>query len=186
MTVNFLRRRPVLVVAGGLALSLILGLAGCSRSGSSGGKIYAMGEAAEAGQISYTVSETQWRDQLDTDLGPRTPQNSFLLVTVTMESRGGDPTHLPLLTLIDASGKEYLEQDKGDGVPQWLGLLRTLEVGSPQSGNLLFDAPRGSYKLRISSGGDVEKEVTALVDLPYKSLTDPPRQDLQLPTPPAK
>jgi hypothetical protein len=186
MTVNFLRRRAGLALAGGLALSLILALAACSNSGGSSGKSYAMGEAAQAGQVSYTVSETQWHDQLDSDIGPRTPQNSFLLVTVTVESRGGDPVHLPLLTLIDANGKEYLEQEKGDGVPQWLGLLRTLEAGSPLGGNLIFDVPRGSYKLRISSGGDLEKEVTSLVDLPYKSVPDLPKQDLQLPSPPAK
>lgn len=186
MTVNFLRRRTAIALASGLTMALVLGAAGCSKPGGSSGKTYPMGEEAQAGRVVYTVSQTEWRDQLDGPLGPRTPQNRFLLVTVTMASSGGDAVQLPLLSLIDANGKEYLEQDKGEGVPQWLGLLRTLESGSPQGGNLLFDVPPGSYKLRISGGGDVEKEITALVDLPYKSVPDLPKDPLPLPVPPAK
>ena len=66
-----------------------------------------------------------------------------------------------------------------NGVPGALPTLRaptqgvfTLAGYSPANGSdggqIVFDVPpdKGPYKIRISSGGDIEKEITALVEVP--------------------
>ncbi len=53
-------------------------------------------------------------------------------------------------------------------VPQWMGLLRRVPSTRTETGTLLFDVPPGDYKLRVSSGGDVDREQTALIALPYR------------------
>jgi hypothetical protein len=175
------RRRTagLLLAAAGLLL------AGCSRQ-SADGKISPMGDEVAVGSLVYTVTQTTWAEQLDAPSGLRIPTNRFLMVNVTVKNAGRDPGGVPLLTLLDDKGKEYMELDKGEGVPQWLGALRNLPEGSTETGNILFDVPPGSYKLRVSSGGDVEKESTALINLPYS--VERPNVDAHetLPTPPRK
>ncbi|MEJ5368953.1 MAG: DUF4352 domain-containing protein [Bryobacteraceae bacterium] len=127
-----------------------------------------MGSPVVAGDLSYTVYQTEWRDELQTEAGPRKPQHRFLLVTVSITNNGPEDVTAPLLTLIDKNGKEILELDKGEGVPQWMGLLRRIRSTQTETGTLLFDVPPGDYTLRVSSGGDVETEKTALVRLPYR------------------
>ena len=147
--------------------ALALGVAGCAKKPTAA-KMVEMGSAAVAGGLSYTVTHVEWAEQLTGTDAIRTPAGRFLLVTVTVSNKGAAEAGIPLAVLVDKSGKEHLELDKGDGVPQWLGLLRTVNAGASVSGTLLFDAPPASYQLRVSSGGDVEKEETALVNLPYK------------------
>lgn len=165
MSVNFSISRRKAVSAAIIAVAA-LWLAGCSKQASSN-KLHSMGEEIATGQLVYLVTQTTWSDQLDGQNGLRVPANKFLLVNVTVKNAGRETAGVPLLTLVDANGKEYMELDNGDGVTQWLGALRTLADGATESGNLLFDVPQGSYTLRLSSGGDVEKESTALVNLPY-------------------
>lgn len=164
MSVNFfLNRRRAVSFA--LAASAAFCLAGCA--GKSASKTYEMGEEIATGSLVYVVTQTTWNEQLDGEHGARVPAHKFLLVNVTVRNGGRETAGVPLLAIIDSAGKETMELDKGEGVPQWLGALRTLPPGETISGNLLYDVPRGAYKLRVSSGGDVEKESTALVNLPY-------------------
>lgn len=134
-----------------------------------------MGNPVTVGPLTYTIVETDWRDALDGATGARIPQSRFMVVNLTVLNKGSKDAGIPLLTLIDATGKEYRELDKGDGVPQWLGLLRQVRPSETESGRILFDAPQGSYKIRVSSGGEAETEVTALVDLPYLPDTSVPK-----------
>jgi hypothetical protein len=157
------------------AVAVVFGLAaltGCSRK-AGGGQVHTMGADAAVGSLSYIVSQTDWQDQLEGPDGVRTPTNKYLLVTVSIANHGGEEASVPLLALIDASGREYMEEGKGEGVPNWMGLLRKAGPGQSLSGQLLFDVPPGSYKLRISSGSDVEKERTALVEIPYQKDSAP-------------
>jgi len=159
----FLSRRQMCVAA--LAVAAAIG-AGCRKQTASS-KVYELGEEVAVGPLIYAVTQTTWADQLEGPNGMRIPASKFLMVTLSVKNAGRGEAGVPLLTLIDGSGKEYRELDQGEGVPQWLGALRTLGEGSAESGNLLFDVPQGTYKLRVSSGGDVEKETTALVNLPH-------------------
>lgn len=164
MSVNFFLSRCH-AGAAALAMTALL-FTGCAKK-SSDSKVYEVGEEIATGSLIYAVTQTTWTDQLEGPNGMRIPVNKFLMVNLSVKNAGREAVGVPLLTLIDANGKEYMELDKGEGVPQWLGALRTLGEGNSESGNLLFDVPQGSYKLRVSSGGDVEKETTALVNLPH-------------------
>lgn len=162
MSVNFFRPRRHGFLAA-VAVTALLS-AGCVKK-SAGSEVHELGEEIAVGSLVYAVTQTTWADQLEGPNGMRIPTNKFLLVNLSVKNAGRDAAGVPLLTLIDANGKEYMELDKGEGVPQWLGALRTLGEGNSETGNLLFDVPQGTYKLRVSSGGDVEKETTALVNL---------------------
>ncbi len=168
----------ILLVAG-------LALASCSRKQASG-VVHQMGAEAVVGDLAYNVTQAEWKDQLDGTNGVRTANAKFLLVSISITNRGNEAVHVPLLAVADKSGKESLESDKGDGVSSWMGLLRTVEPGKTESGTLLFDVAKGEYKLKISSGGDVEKEVNGFVELKYQTPAVPANPMETLPSPPAK
>ncbi|HEY3440831.1 MAG TPA: DUF4352 domain-containing protein [Paludibaculum sp.] len=152
--------------AGLVALSLIV-FTGCSANKSDSGKTHQMGADAKVGALTYNVVETEWKDTLDGAMGPRTPKHRFLLVNLTVTNQGEQAVAIPLLNLIDAKGVEYREEDRGEGVSSWLGILRQAMHEEPLSGRILFDVPPGGYELRISSGGAAETETTAVVHLPF-------------------
>ncbi|MBI4890043.1 MAG: DUF4352 domain-containing protein [Acidobacteria bacterium] len=148
--------------------------------------VHQMGAEAVVGDLAYNVTQAEWRDALDGVSGARVANARFLLVSISISNRGREAAHVPLLALVDKAGKETLESDKGDGVPQWMGLLRTVEPGESHSGTILFDVAGGEYKLKITSGGDVEKEVTALVELKSQGPAAPANPAEGLPSPPTK
>jgi len=164
--------------AGLLSLAL-MAVGGCGLN-QGGGKVYAMGEAAKAGSLTYTVVETEWKQVLDGSLGARLPKNRFLVVNLSIANSKEAPVSVPLLTLVDAKGVEYREEDKGEGVTSWLGYLRQVGPAEPLHGKILFDVPPGGYKLRISSGGPADTEVTSLVNLPLG--VEPPPVKTEDPT----
>ena len=151
---------------GVISLSLVV-FAGCSSTKGDSGKTFGMGEAANVGKLTYTVVESDWKRTLEGASGQRLPKNQFLVLNLTITSRADAEVGVPLLSLLGENGAEFREEDKGDGVPQWLGFLRRLAPIESMSGRIVFDVPPGGYKLRISSGGPAETEVTALVDIPY-------------------
>lgn len=170
----------------GVAAVLVLGLmlAACTRQDSSA--VHQMGADVVVGDLIYNVTQAEWRDQLDTSNGVRLATSKFLLVSVSITNQGRELVHVPLLTLVDKDGRTTLEADKGEGVPSWLGVLRAVEPGKTESGTMLFDVAQGEYKLRVASGGDVEKEATALVQLKYQATLPAPAPVEQLPSPPSK
>jgi len=129
---------------------------------------FQMGQPVALGSLTYTAIETEWKDSVQTPTGTRMPAHRFLLIKVTVTNGGGSEVTVPLLSLVDAKGQTYLEEDKGDGVPQWLGLLRILKPAQTDEGFLLFDVPQASYRLRVTTGGDPEKELSALVEIPFQ------------------
>jgi hypothetical protein len=168
MSIQFPRFRRA-VVGGACVAALVVGW-GCSRAKTtgSGGVTYAMGSPAYAGALTVTALEAEWKESLETDAGPRQPKNRFLLIRIIVTNGGGAEQALPLLNLVDAKGAMYLEEDKGEGVQNWLGLLRLLKPAQTEEGYLIFDVPPAAYKLRLSTGGDPEQEMTALIDIPFK------------------
>ncbi|MBI5281839.1 MAG: DUF4352 domain-containing protein [Candidatus Solibacter usitatus] len=169
-------------------MAILLTAGGCSGIGKSGdsGKTYTLGSDVSVGQLTYTVVHSEWRESLDSEEGPRLPKDRFLVLTLRVSNRGGGELGVPLLTLVGEDGKEYREQDKGLGVPQWLGLLRTVRPAETENGRILFDAPQAGYKLRVVSGGDVETEKSALVEIPLHVAPPPVKSVDPLATPAAK
>jgi hypothetical protein len=160
------------VISAALAAALMIFLGGCAKTAAPE-KTAEMGSPAAAGTLVYTALDTQWRESLDGSTGQRLPAARFLLVQLDIRNAGAGEAGVPMMQLVDASGKTYQELSNGEGVPQWLGYLRVLKPGEKLHGNALFDAPPGAYKLRVSSGGDAEHETTALIDLPLR--VEPPQ-----------
>jgi hypothetical protein len=167
MSIHFPHRRSAALLLA--SLLLLTATVGCFRDkkrraeGSS-----PMGSPVYVGPLTVTALESEWKESLDTGSGTREPKNRFLLIRVTATNGGGAEAALPLLNLVDSKGNTYLEEDKGEGVPTWLGLLRILRPAQTEDGHLLFDVPPASYKLRVTTGGDPEQEMSALIDIPFR------------------
>jgi hypothetical protein len=149
--------------------ALALALAGCKRSTGSAGREYPMGAQVQVGPLIYTVIHAEWLNSLDASQGMRSPKNSFLAVQLSITNSGAADAGVPLLTLEDPSGKTYLEEDKGDGLEGWMGLLRLIKPAQTEQGRILFDVPPGVYRLRVTTGGDPEAEVYAHVKLTLRA-----------------
>ena len=162
----FNRTKPFLVLAAAL------GLSGCATKATADRKEFQMGERANVGPLTYNVVETTWRSQLGSDFKLRLPQQRFLTVTVSVTNGGGKEISVPLFELEDQNGHIFQESDNGEGVDNWFGLLRTLEAAQTQQGQLVFDVPLGSYKLRITDGADAGVEKFAWIDLPLRIDVD--------------
>lgn len=122
-----------------------------------------MGDRIELGRLVYTVAGTRWLPQIGEGLTARVPRDRFLLIRMTVGSTGAGEALLPNMTLEDDSGRTYPELNEGEGVPDFLGVLRAVTRENAASGNALFDAPPAHYKLRVT---DENGQAAALVDLP--------------------
>ncbi len=149
----------------------ILLLAGCTRVESSHID-YAMGERINVGPLTYNVIESAWQNQLGNEFKMRIPEQRYLLITISVTNGGGHDVSVPLLTVQSQNGTTYTESDNGEGVEQWFGLLRTLSPAQTQQGRLLFDVPLGTYRLKLTDGGDPGTEKTAMVSIPLRMEPD--------------
>lgn len=131
-------------------------------------KTYPAGSTVDVGSLSYSVTNTEWANSLEGQAGPRVPRHKFAVVTLSVTNKKSDAATLPLLSMVDATGQQYLESDSGEGLSNWLGLFRNIDPNGSDGGQIVFDLPagKGPYKLRVSSGGEVDKEVTALIEVP--------------------
>lgn len=149
----------------------ILLLGGCQRQNSIQIN-YQMGERITDGPLVYNVVQTAWKTQLGDVLTTRTPQNRYLMIVLSATNGGGAEVSLPFFTLEGANGKEYKEVETGDGVDNWFGLLRTLNPAETRQGNLVFDVPLTSYRLRLTDGGEPGAEKMVWVEIPLHLDTD--------------
>jgi hypothetical protein len=157
---------PVLPMGFGILL-----LSGCQRQNST--RInYQMGERITDGPVAYNVVQTAWKTQFGDVFSNRTPQNRFLLIMLSATKGGGKEISLPFFTLEGPKGKEYKEVETGDGVDNWFGLLRTLNPAETRQGNLVFDVPLTSYRLRLTDGGEPGTEKMVWVEIPLRLDTD--------------
>jgi len=159
--------RSILVwlIAVGMACMLT---AGCSPSREPI-KLYAMGERAEAGFLVYNVLEAVWRDSLGEDANLRVPQHRFLLLRLSITNGGPQEASIPLTTLVSSEGKEFPESTNGEGVENWLGIVRHIKATETVFGWILFDAPRGDYQLRVSDDAfDPADAKLALIQIPLR------------------
>ena len=154
-------------------LYMVLGclLAGCQHEAPA--KVeFQMGERVPTGPLTYNVIDSSWRPQLGDALTLRVPQHRFLLLTLSVTNSGRDDVSIPLFSIENESGQSFTELDKGDGIDNWFGLLRTVGPAQTQQGRIVFDAPLTSYKLRVTDGGEPGAEKFTYVAIPLRMDVD--------------
>jgi hypothetical protein len=154
-----------LSLAGGLLLT------GCNKQNSAQIN-FQMGDRITAGPVVYNIIQTMWRTQLGDIFKTRVPENRFLMITLSATNGGGREVSVPLLTLEGDNGKEYHELENGDGINNWFGLIRTISPAETRQGNIVFDVPLTSYRLRLTDGGEPGTEKFVWVDIPLRIDTD--------------
>jgi hypothetical protein len=137
---------------------------------------YSMGERVPVGQLTYSVVDSAWRNQLGESFRVRSPEQRFLLIRVSVTNGTGKEVSIPLLTLEGTNGQTYRELANGEGVENWFGLLRTISPGETQQGNVVFDVPLTSYKLRVPDIADAGLERYVAVVIPLRIDADLPIQ----------
>lgn len=154
------------------AIILLTFLAGCEKKQDPTLIDFPMGEKAPNPPLTYTVVESTWRTQLGEGFKIRSPQQRFLLITLSVTNGGGKDVSLPLFALEDANGKSYPELENSEGVENALGILRTVSPAQTLQGRLLFDVPLGSYRIKLTDGGEPGAEKFVNVQIPLRMDTD--------------
>jgi len=139
-------------------------------------RTYNMGERVDLGHIVYVVFETQWLMRIGEGADERIPQNRFFLVRMQATNSLGSDIIVPNFTIEDDNGKVYHELDNGEGVPQWIGFLRSVKPAESAQGNAVFDAPPRHYKMKIL---DENSDRAAYIDIPLSFGAETP----EMPTP---
>jgi len=151
------------------AVSILLLAASACTKEEPATRLYVMGERAEAGPLVYNVLESAWKGQLGEGAHLRVPQNRFLLLRLSITNGSPDQISAPPTTLVATSGVEYAELPDGEGVEDWLGVLRRLNSTETIFGWVLFDAPRGDYQLRVSDDAfDPADARLAMIQIPLR------------------
>jgi hypothetical protein len=127
-----------------------------------------MGERIEHGPFTYTVVESSWRSQLGEGFNIRVPQHRFLILSVSVTNGGGAEVSVPMLSLEASNGEVFPESQDGNGVPDWLGVLRTIKPAGTITGRIVFDVPLSTFHLRLPDGGEPGYEKYAMVEIPLR------------------
>ena len=159
-------------LAGVVVAAAMLG-GGCSAVTQSE-RVHQMGDLATVGPVIYNVLETEWRAGLGETFQQKIPKNKYLLVRLTITNSGNKDVAIPLLSLEDQAGNSHMEVSEVEGLSGWLGLLRVVEPAGTLQGVIVFDVPVGDYRLRVTDGGELESEKTALVEIPLTLGTPDP------------
>ncbi len=154
-----------------VALAAALPLGGCKKDESQQTD-FQMGERVIAAPLLYNVVQTVWRTQLGNLFKVRVPDHRFLLISLSATNNGGKPVSVPFFMLEGSNREEYRELQTGDGVDNWFGLLREIAPGETRLGNIVFDVPLASYRLRLTNGGEPGSERLVWVDIPLRIDTD--------------
>ena len=156
----------------GFLLPLCWALCSCSQANSTR-LDFSMGEKVALGPLTYTVIQTSWKNQLGEGFKVRTPQHRFLLINISVTNGGGKEVALPLFKLENDQENFTTELDNTDGVPDGLGILRSVTPAQTLQGALLFDVPLSSYRLQLTDGGEPGSEKFATVKIPLQLDVDP-------------
>ena len=154
-----------------LVVTAALPLAGCKKQTSETIN-YTMGERITDGPMVYNVVQTVWRTQLGDIFKVRIPDHRYLLITLSATNSGGKGLSVPFLTLEGPNSEEYHEIENGAGVDNWFGLLRDIGPAETKQGNVVFDVPLRSFRLRLTDGGEPGTEKYVWVEIPLSIDTD--------------
>ena len=144
---------------------------GCQKA-PTGQTNFQAGEVAAAGPLIYNVVQTTWRTEYGELLTKRIPQNRFLQITLSVTNKGTQSVSLPFFNLEGDNQASYKEVENGNGVGNWFGVIREIGPGDTRQGNLVFDVPLKSYRLRLTDGGDPSSEKYVWVEIPLNLDTD--------------
>jgi hypothetical protein len=148
-------------------------LAGCSDSSKEPARQeFKMGEKAVVGPLTFSIIESNWKPELGEMLKKRFPEHRFLILRISVTNGGGKEVRLPSFTLENDKGASIAESPNGEGVEQWIGLLRTIAPAETMQGQIVFDAPLASYKLRVTDGGEIGQEKVAFIEVPLRMDAD--------------
>lgn len=150
---------------------LLIALNGCNRSQPASTE-HALGDKVLLAPLTYVIVESDWYTQLGDAFKVRSPQQRFMEVTLAVTNGGGSEVSIPLLTLESSGGQTFVESDNGEGVENWLGLIRNIKPGETQQGKVLFDVPLASYRLRLTDGAGPGAEKYAWVSVPLRIDVD--------------
>ena len=174
-------RRPLHSLSFFLAVgAAALSLAGCTQKQTSEQISFQPGERIVAGPLVYNVVQTYWRTQLGELFGIRVPEQRYLLITLAATNSGSRNISVPFFTLEGPNHEQFRELERGDGVDNWFGLLREIPPGQTKQGNIVFDVPLTSYRLRLTDGGESGSERFVWVEIPLRMDTD---TDVAIPLP---
>ena len=121
--------------------------------------------------LTYNVEDSRILPRLGEDPATaRFPQQRFYLVQITISNAGNTDAPIPALALVDDNGKVYNELTDGSGLPDWLGMVRSVRASDQVKGAILFDAPARHYRLRLSEQF-ATPEIS--IDLPLNLTHDP-------------
>ena len=157
---------------------LFLLLASCQKQERTNVK-YEMGERVTIGPFTYVVVESSWRNQLGEGFEVRSPQNRYLVLSVSITNGGSTEATIPMLSIEASDGKLYQELSDGTGVTNWLGVIRSVGPAQTIQGRIIFDVPLSTFRLRLPDGGETGYEKYAWVDIPLRIDAD----QVQVPLP---
>jgi len=158
--------RPITSVV--TLVALLFSLTACGGATRSTRIDYQMGERVPLEPFTYNVIEATWRSQLGTTFNLRLPQSRFLIVNISITNGGGKEMSIPTFQLEKPNGDLVPEEMKGEGVDQWLGLIRTIGPAQTLQGRIVFDCPLSSYKIRMTDGGEPGTEKIGFVEIPLR------------------
>ncbi len=142
---------------------------GCGSGVTKKPKIYPSGEKATIGALTYSVVDVHIAATLGEDQATaRTPQDRFFLIKINASNSSAETVSIPALTLVDDHGKTYPEIADGNGVQNWLGVVRRVDSGQTADGVVVFDAPAQHYRLRLTD--DTEEDIS--IDIPLNFVNE--------------
>src|SRR5437588_7626961 len=132
-----------------LGLTLVVQL-GCARPEAVQAAEFNVGDRVQIGSLVYHVTEADWKTELGEFPSSRMPERKFLLIRLSVTNGGGEDATIPQAELRNAKGENFQELTDGTGVPDWLGMLRTVKPASTELGVIAFDVPANEYRLRLT------------------------------------
>lgn len=159
-----------------VCLALAALSAGCSGTPERKSVTFRAGDKASVDKVTYSVVDSQILPHLGEDASPRVPKSRFYVVQLSISNAGGSEASIPGMVLIDNEGKTYGELTDGTGVQRWLGISRRVAANQTETGSIVFDAPAGNYKLRVSDETD---PADVLIDLPLSFAHEQMQNDAQ-------
>ena len=91
---------------------------------------------------------------------------------ISVTNTGTAEASVPRLSLQGASDQMYEEVADATGLPNSLGLLRNVAPAQTIQGNILFDVPLTSFRLRVPDGGESGYEKYAWIEIPLRLDSD--------------
>ena len=112
---------------------------------------YRIDEQISVGYMGYQVFGVKWQNSIG-DALKQYPDAKFLVIDIGIVNVDKQPRTFPSFKLLDDQGREYEESSERIFLEGAIGLLKTLNPNVATRGYLVFDVPKGDYKLELSGG----------------------------------